>query len=68
MVNGRLFGTLSFGSRTRSFLDPESVDLLSTVCDVMALAFDRRENERARQIRWSQIRLRVHPGAGHPGM
>lgn len=48
MVHGRLFGTLSFGSRTRDTLDSETVDLLRTVCDLMAVAFERRESERFR--------------------
>lgn len=44
MAGGRLFGTLSFGSRTRAVLDDETVSLLRTLCDLMAVAFERRQN------------------------
>jgi DNA-binding response OmpR family regulator len=59
MVNGQLFGTLSFGSRTRSHLDSESIDLLRTVCDLIAVAFERREAERASQHRKAKKWLRA---------
>lgn len=48
MVHGHLFGTLSFGSRTCDYFDPQTVDLMRTVCDLMAVAFERRETERMR--------------------
>ncbi len=47
MGNGQLFGTLSFGSRKRAFLDAQTIDLLRTVCDLIAIAFERSERERA---------------------
>ncbi len=58
MVNGQLFGTLSFGSRKRAFLDAETIDLLRTVCDLIAIAFERSERERAipngRMAKWME--------------
>jgi GAF domain-containing protein len=59
MVNGQLFGTLSFGSRTRSYLDDETIDLLRTVCDLIAVAFERGEAERAIRQRKAQKWLRA---------
>lgn len=45
MVRQQLYGTLSFGSRTRAYLDDDPVDLLRTVCDLIAVAFERLEPE-----------------------
>ena len=46
MVHGRLFGTLSFGSRAREVFDQSAIELMRTVCDLIAVAFERRESER----------------------
>ncbi len=62
LINGQLFGTLSFGSRTRSYLDPEAVDLLRTVCDLMAVAFERREKELVKHNRTAQKWLQSSRG------
>ncbi|WNN87680.1 PAS domain S-box protein [Gloeocapsopsis dulcis] len=41
IVQGRLLGTLSFASRTRTGFTPEEIDLLQSVCDQMAFALER---------------------------
>src|SRR5206468_253429 len=48
MAHGRLIGTLSFGTRTRTRFEPDELDLMQTVCDQIALALERarlRERE-----------------------
>ena len=41
IVEGRLIGTLSFGTRTRLHFATEEVELMRTVCDQVALAMQR---------------------------
>ncbi|WNN88414.1 PAS domain S-box protein [Gloeocapsopsis dulcis] len=41
IVQGRLLGTLSFASRTRTNFTPEEIDLLQSTCDQMAIALER---------------------------
>ena len=41
MPQGRLIGTLSFGTRTRPSFTPEEVDLMRTVTDQVATAMER---------------------------
>ncbi|MBD0334762.1 MAG: PAS domain S-box protein [Cyanobacteria bacterium Co-bin13] len=41
IVQGRLLGTLSFASRTRSHFTPEEAALLQSTCDQMAIALER---------------------------
>lgn len=41
IVQGRLLGTLSFASRTRTHFTPEEANLLQSVCDQMAIALER---------------------------
>ncbi len=41
IVRGRLLGTLSFASRTRTGFTAEEIDLLQSTCEQMAIALDR---------------------------
>jgi PAS domain S-box-containing protein len=41
IARGRLLGTLSFGSRTRTSFTAEEIDLLQSACDQMAIAIER---------------------------
>ncbi|MFN6483314.1 MULTISPECIES: response regulator [unclassified Nostoc] len=41
IVQGRLLGTLSFASRTRTSFTPEEIDLLQSTCEQMAIAIER---------------------------
>ena len=41
IVRGRLLGTLSFASCTRSGFTPEEIDLLQSTCEQMAIALER---------------------------
>jgi PAS domain S-box-containing protein len=45
MVEGKLLGTLSFGSRTLDQFDPETVSLLKTFCNMVANAINRKQVE-----------------------
>jgi PAS domain S-box-containing protein len=47
MVGERLLGTLSFGSRRLSRFEPETINLLRTFCNLVALAIDRQRTEQA---------------------
>jgi PAS domain S-box-containing protein len=49
MVRGRLLGTLSFASLTRTHFTPEETDLLQSVCEQMAIALDRSNLTRSIQ-------------------
>jgi PAS domain S-box-containing protein len=49
MVRGRLLGTLSFASLTRTHFTPEEVDLLQSVCEQMAIALERSNLTRSIQ-------------------
>jgi PAS domain S-box-containing protein len=41
IVRGRLLGTLSFASVTRTHFTPEEIDLLQSTCEQMAIAIER---------------------------
>jgi PAS domain S-box-containing protein len=41
LAQGRLIGTLSFGTKTRTCFAPEELDLMKTVADEVAIAMDR---------------------------
>lgn len=41
IAQGRLLGTLSFGSRTRTCFTSEEIDLLQVTCDQVAIALER---------------------------
>ncbi len=56
IVDDRLIGTLSFGSRTRPEFDPETIRILKTFCDLVAVAIDRKRTEEA--LRLNEERLR----------
>jgi light-regulated signal transduction histidine kinase (bacteriophytochrome) len=45
VIHNRLFGTISFGSRRRSRFDPETLDLARAICDLIATAVYRRQDE-----------------------
>ncbi|MEW6220604.1 MAG: ATP-binding protein [Thermodesulfobacteriota bacterium] len=45
-VQGRVLGTLSFGTRSRPRLDPRQVDVMRAVADLVAMAMHRVETER----------------------
>ena len=45
-VNGRLLGTLSFGTRSRETFSAEDLDLMKAVTDQVAVAMVRMQNER----------------------
>jgi PAS domain S-box-containing protein len=47
MVGGRVLGTLSFGTRTRSSFTAEELDLMKAVADQVAIAMDRKLAEEA---------------------
>ncbi len=47
LSEGRLLGTLSFGTRTRARFSPEDVALMRTVADQVAVAMDRIASQRA---------------------
>jgi len=43
MAQGRLFGTLSFGSRRRDQFTAAEINLMQVLCDQMAIALDRSQ-------------------------
>ena len=47
MVGERLLGTLSFGSKRLNRFEPETIELLRTFCNLVALAIDRQRTEQA---------------------
>ncbi|MFP5213681.1 MAG: PocR ligand-binding domain-containing protein [Acidobacteriota bacterium] len=55
MVQGRLIGTLSFGTTTRKHFSPEDLALMKTVADQVAVAMDRMEL--IENLRWSRDEL-----------
>ncbi len=50
IVKNQLVGTLSFGSRRRSSFDPQSVHLMVTIANLIAVAIHRREAEDTLQV------------------
>ena len=63
MVQGRLIGTLSFGTRTRPHYTHEEIDLMRTVCDQVALAMQRIQTQQtlreANEILEDKVRERT---------
>lgn len=57
IVEGRLLGTLSFGSRIRSAFEPDEVDLLRALSDLVALALERRRNEQEQEHQMRKLVL-----------
>ena len=55
-VNGRMLGTLSFGTRTRETFSPDDLALMKAVTDQVAVAMVRMQNEQA--LRNSEEALR----------
>jgi len=41
VAQGRLLGTLAFGTRTRDAFEPDDVSLLQVICDQVAMALER---------------------------
>jgi PAS domain S-box-containing protein len=56
MVEGRVLGTLSFGTRSRSFFSDDELALMKAVADQVAIAIDRKRAEEA--LRESEERYR----------
>jgi PAS domain S-box-containing protein len=49
MVQGKLIGTLSFGTRTRSEFADDEISLMKSVCDQVAVAMQRLQTEKRLQ-------------------
>jgi signal transduction histidine kinase len=65
MVEGRVLGTLSFGSRTRKYFWPDELEFFQTLCYYLALALDRRRlaqetARRATELEAAQRELEAH--------
>lgn len=56
IVQGRLLGTLSFASRTRTHFTPEEIDLLQSTCEQMAIALERANLTASLQQQAEQLR------------
>jgi len=56
IVQGRLLGTLSFASRTRTSFTSEEIDLLQSTCDQMAIALERTNLTASLQQQAEQLR------------
>ncbi|MCU0573811.1 MAG: PAS domain S-box protein [Syntrophobacteraceae bacterium] len=63
MAAGRVIGTLSFGTSTRSRFSPQDLDLMKTVADQVAVAMERmrliREVQRSRDELEVRVRIRT---------
>lgn len=59
MVQGRLIGTLSFGTKTRSFFSEQDLALMKTVTDQVATAMERMRLVEELQKSRDQLELRV---------
>jgi len=55
MAQGRLIGTLSFGTKTRLHFKPEEVELMRTVADQVSVAMQRKQGEEAIKERTVQL-------------
>lgn len=47
LIEGRAIGTVSFGARSRAQLEPEAIEVMKAVADLVAVAMRRIETERA---------------------
>jgi PAS domain S-box-containing protein len=65
MVEGRVLGTLSFGTRTRPRYTPEELALMSAVADLVAIAMNRKLVEEA--LRESREDLNRAQAVAHTG-
>jgi signal transduction histidine kinase/GAF domain-containing protein len=63
LATGRVIGTLSFGTKTRSRFSPQDLDLMKTVADQVAVAMERmrllREVERSRDELETRVAVRT---------
>jgi PAS domain S-box-containing protein len=55
IVQGRLLGTLSFGTRTRPRFTSEEVDTMQTVADQVAIAMERMQSQLALRLANQQL-------------
>ena len=56
IAQGRLLGTLSFASRTRTHFTPAEIDLLRSTCDQIAIALERASLNDSLQQQAEQLR------------
>jgi len=56
LVQGKLIGTLSFASRTRTHFTPAEIDLLQSTCDQVAIALERANLTVSLQQQAEQLR------------
>lgn len=57
MTQGRLIGTLSFGRRATSRFEPDEIDLMSSITNLVAVAMNRIETEH--KLRDSESRFKM---------
>ncbi len=60
MVEGRVLGTLSFGSRRRTAFTPDDLALMKAVADQVAIAMDRKLAEESLRQSEEALRLAHH--------
>lgn len=60
IAHGRLFGTLSFGSRTRNCFSPAETELMQALCDQIAIALERASLMTSLQQQTEQLRQANH--------
>jgi PAS domain S-box-containing protein len=59
MVQGRVLGTLSFGTRTRARFTEEELSLMKAVADQVAIAMDRQQTRAALKAANEELEQRV---------
>jgi len=59
MVQGKVIGTLSFGTKTRTSFTPEDLELMKTVTDQVATAMERKQLVEALSKSRDELELRV---------
>lgn len=64
IVNECLLGTLSFGSRTLTHFDPQTIELLRTFCSLVATAMKRKQDEQALRRANEQLHEPAGPYSG----
>lgn len=60
IAHGHLFGTLSFGSRSRTQFTPAETELMQALCDQMAIAMERAQLTTSLQQQTEQLRQANH--------
>ncbi len=65
LANGRLLGTLCFGSRTRQAFSEEELEFFRSFCNYVAMGSDRlrllkETRQRAAELQGAQAQLRAH--------